>query len=74
MDAVLRPLGQSAFFFYLLHAHLLPSPGTCSICTEQAGLGATFLSAAVVIAVLVPACTAYRRYKLAHPRSIAQYI
>ena len=22
-DAVLRPLGQSAFFFYLLHAHLL---------------------------------------------------
>ena len=34
----------------------------------------TFLSAAAVIAVLVPACSAYRRYKVAYPRSIAQYI
>ncbi len=39
-----------------------------------AGLIATYVSSAVVIAVLVPACNAYRRYKLAHPNSIAQYI
>jgi hypothetical protein len=38
------------------------------------GLAATYISAAVVIAVLVPACNVYRRYKLAHPKSIAQYI
>jgi hypothetical protein len=74
MDAVLRPLGQSAFFFYLLHAHLLAVAGHLLHLHGTAGLGATFVSAAVVIAVLVPACTAYRRYKLAHPRSIAQYI
>jgi len=74
MDAVLRPLGQSAFFFYLLHAHLLAVAGHLLHLHGPAGLGATFVSAAVVIAVLVPACTAYRRYKLAHPRSIAQYI
>ena len=74
MDAVLRPLGQSAFFFYLLHAHLLAVGGHLLHLHGKAGLGATFVSSAVVVAMLVPACTAYRRYKLAHPRSIAQYI
>lgn len=73
-DAVLRPLGQSAFFFYLLHAHLLALGGYALHMHGTAGLGMTYLSAAVVIALLVPACNAYRRYKLAHPRSLAQYI
>ena len=73
-DAVLRPLGQSAFFFYLLHAHLLALGARVLHMHGTEGLGATYLSAAVVIAVLVPACNAYRRYKLANPRSIAQYI
>jgi len=73
-DAVLRPLGQSAFFFYLLHAHLLDVGARVLHMHGTAGLGATYLSAAAVIAVLVPACNAYRRYKLAHPRSLAQYI
>jgi len=73
-DAVLRPLGQSAFFFYLLHIHLLSIGARVLHMHGTEGLGATYLSAAVVIAVLVPACNAYRRYKLAHPRSIAQYI
>jgi uncharacterized membrane protein len=73
-DAVLRPLGQSAFFFYLLHAHLLAVGARVLHMHGTEGLGATYLSSAVVIAVLVPACNAYRRYKLAHPRSIAQYI
>ena len=73
-DAVLRPLGQSAFFFYLLHAHLLALAAFLLHLHGKAGLGATYLSAAVVIAVLAPACNVYRRYKLAHPRSIAQYI
>lgn len=73
-DAVLRPLGQSAFFFYLLHAHLLAVVSYALGMHGTAGLLATYLSAAAVIAVLVPACSAYRRYKLAHPKSIAQYI
>ncbi len=73
-DAVLRPLGQSAFFFYLLHAHLLMVAAYALGMHGRAGLLATYVSAAVVIAVLVPACNAYRRYKLAHPNSLAQYI
>jgi peptidoglycan/LPS O-acetylase OafA/YrhL len=71
---VLRPLGQSAFFFYLLHAHLLAVASYALGMHGTAGLGATYLATVVVLAVLVPACTAYRRYKLAHPRSIARYI
>jgi uncharacterized membrane protein len=74
MDAVLRPLGQSAFFFYLLHAHLLALGGHLLGLHGKEGLGTTYLASAVVIAILVPACTAYRRYKLAHPGSVAQYI
>ena len=73
-DAVLRPLGQSAFFFYLLHAHLLAVAAHVLHMHGTAGLGMTYLSAAAVIAVLVPACSAYRRYKVAHPGSLAQYI
>ncbi|HUM09693.1 MAG TPA: heparan-alpha-glucosaminide N-acetyltransferase domain-containing protein [Myxococcaceae bacterium] len=73
-DAVLRPLGQSAFFFYLLHAHLLAVASYGLGMHNSAGLVATYVSSAAVIAVLVPACKAYRRYKLAHPRSLAQYI
>ncbi len=74
MDAVLRPLGQSAFFFYLLHAHLLMAGSYALGMHGTAGLVATYVASAVVIAVLVPACNAYRRYKLAHPTSLAQYI
>ena len=74
MDAVLRPLGQSAFFFYLLHAHLLMVGAYALGMHGTAGLTATYVASAVVIAVLLPACNAYRRYKLAHPKSLAQYI
>jgi uncharacterized membrane protein len=74
VDAVLRPLGQSALFFYLIHAHLLFLLGHALGMHGKAGLGMTFLSAALVVAVMVPACNAYRKYKLAHPTSLAQYV
>jgi uncharacterized membrane protein len=74
LDAVLRPLGQSALFFYILHVHLLMLMAKALGMQHAAGLGMTFLASAVVIAVLVPACNAYRKYKIAHPRSLAQYV
>ena len=74
VDTVLRPLGQSALFFYVLHAHLLWLIGDVTGLKGKGGLGMTFGFAAVVVAVLVPACNAYRKYKLAHPRSLAQYV
>jgi uncharacterized membrane protein len=72
--SVLTPLGQNAFFFYLLHVHLLEGAAELLGLHHKAGLGATYLSAAVVIAVLLPACRAYGRYKRAHPNSWAKYI
>jgi uncharacterized membrane protein len=72
--SVLTPLGQNAFFFYLLHVHLLEGAAELFGLHHKAGLGATYLSAAVAIAVLLPACRAYGRYKRAHPNSWAQYI
>lgn len=72
--ALLLPLGQSAFFFYLLHAHLLRLGAWVMGLLHGGGLAATYLAAAVVIALLLPLCERFRRYKVAHPGSLAQYI
>jgi uncharacterized membrane protein len=72
--AVLTPLGQSAFFFYLLHIHLMLAVALLLGVGRQEGLLTTYLAAAIVIAVLIPLCERFRRYKVAHPRGWAQYI
>lgn len=73
-DSLLRPLGQSAFFFYLLHVHLLALLSFGLGMHKSAGLAATYLAAAAVLAILHPLCRLWRGYKAAHPRSLAQYI
>src|SRR5215813_3803786 len=70
----LTVLGQSAFFFYLLHAHLLRLGAWALGLLHRAGLGTTYLAAAVVIALLLPLCERFRRYKVAHPESLARFI
>ena len=72
--APLTVLGQSAFFFYLLHAHLLRLAAWTTGHLHNAGLVTTYFAAAVVIALLLPACERFRRYKVAHPGSLARYI
>ncbi len=72
--APLTVLGQSAFFFYLLHAHLLRLAAWIMGLLHQTGLGTTYLAAAVVIALLLPYCERFRRYKVEHPASLARYI
>jgi uncharacterized membrane protein len=71
---VLTPLGQGAFFFYLLHRHLLVLMAWLLGLQRQAGLAATYLGAAVAIALLIPLCQRFRRYKVAHRGGWAQYI
>jgi uncharacterized membrane protein len=66
--------GQTALFFYLLHAHLLDAAARLLGMRHAAGLLATYLSAAVVILVLYPLCRWYRGYKRAHPTGWPQYI
>jgi uncharacterized membrane protein len=67
-------LGQSALFFYLLHAHLLRLGAWSTGLLHGAGLGTTYLSAAIVIVLLIPLCERFRRYKQTHPDSVAKYI
>lgn len=72
--APLTILGQSALFFYLLHAHLLRLAAWGTGLLRGAGLWTTYLAAAMVIALLLPLCERFRRYKQAHPDSLAKYI
>jgi uncharacterized membrane protein len=70
----LTVLGQSALFFYVLHAHLLRFGAWSLGLLRTSGLLATYLAAAAVIALLLPLCTRFRRYKVAHPESVAKYL
>jgi uncharacterized membrane protein len=73
----LRPLvllGQTALFFYLLHAHLLEGAARGLGLFRRAGLAGTYGAAALTIAVLAPLCGVYRRYKQAHPDGWTRYL
>jgi hypothetical protein len=73
--APLSLLGSTAFFFYLLHVHLLELAGeVLHFDPERYGLVKTYVGAAVVIVVLYPLCARFRRYKAAHPDGWARYI
>jgi uncharacterized membrane protein len=73
--APLALFGSTAFFFYLLHAHLL---GLASLALhldrERYGLTKTWVAAAAVLVVLYPLCVRYRRYKSTHPDGWTRYI
>ncbi len=72
---VLSLLGGTAFFYYLLHVHLI---GLVSLATKMDrssyGLAKTWLGAALALAVLLWPCARYRRYKIAHPDGWTRYI
>lgn len=73
-DGVLLVLGQTPMFFYLLHIPVLVLTAHALGVEHALGLGATYAIAAVVVAVLYPACRAYRRYKTAHPDGWTRYL
>jgi uncharacterized membrane protein len=67
-------LGQTAFFFYLLHGHLLLLAAWSPGASHQRGLPETFIATAAVIGLLYPCCRWYRGYKTTHPNGWARYI
>src|SRR5208282_5928420 len=68
-------LGSTAFFYYLLHAHLLAAAkAILDVDTRAHGLAKTWLGAALTVAVLLWPCARYRRYKAAHPDGWARYV
>ncbi len=73
----LRPLvllGQTAFFFYLLHVHLLEGAAHGLGLFRSLGLPGTYAAAAAALLVLIPLCAVYRRYKAAHPEGWTRYV
>jgi uncharacterized membrane protein len=75
---LLRPLallGSTAFFYYVLHFHVL---GVASLLLrldrKQHGLLKTYLAAAAVLIALYPLCRMYRRYKATHPDGWTRYL
>jgi uncharacterized membrane protein len=73
-DGPLLVLGQTALFFYLLHWPLLGLPAVAAGLFGAAGLGTTYLAAALVVVVMLPLCRWYREYKRTHPGGWARYI
>jgi uncharacterized membrane protein len=67
-------LGRTALFFYLLHFPLLAVAAGALGLAGRGGLAHTYGAAAIVVAVLYPACLWYGRYKAAHPDGLAQYV
>jgi uncharacterized membrane protein len=70
----LQVLGQVALFYYLLHIHLLHLAAWVLGIRDKLGLAAAYEGALAVLVVLYPLCLAYRRFKVAHPTSLARFI
>ena len=71
---VLLVLGQTPMFFYLLHFPLLIESAERLHLEKKLGLGGAYLGAAIVVALLYPACRAYRTYKAAHKHGWTRYV
>jgi uncharacterized membrane protein len=76
--SVLAPLalfGSTAFFFYLLHVHLLGAAElVLNLDRHSSGLTKTWLAAGIDILLLAAPCWAYRNYKVAHPNGWTRYV
>ncbi len=66
--------GQTAFFFYLLHMHILIFAGLATGMFMKHGLGTAYLAALGVLILLYPLCLWFRRFKAARPKGWVRYI
>lgn len=73
--SLLGLLGSTAFFYYLLHVHVMAIAGwVFGIDPKHDGLVKTWLGAAITVGLLAGPCFLYRRYKAAHPDGLARYV
>jgi uncharacterized membrane protein len=66
--------GQTSMFYYLAHRLTFETAATWFGLRGFDGIGATYGAAAVMIALLYPACRWYRSLKAAHPQSLLKYL
>lgn len=67
--------GATAFFYYVIHLHLLVGFESIVRLNRQThGLLTTWSATAIVLVVLAPACAWYRGYKRAHPDGWTRYL
>jgi uncharacterized membrane protein len=72
-----RPLlvfGQTAFFFYLIHAHLLKLAAKLLGRHHHGTILEGYAAATIGLVLLYPACVAYGKYKRAHPTGWVRYV
>jgi uncharacterized membrane protein len=67
-------LGQTALFFYLVHAHLLKGVALALGVYRANGLGATAIGWLAALVVLLPVCRWYLGVKRGHPRSVLRFL
>jgi uncharacterized membrane protein len=72
--APLRLLGQTALFYYVLHAHFLMLVVLTLGVRRAYGIGATFLATLLTLLALYPLCRWYHGYKQAHPQGWTRYL
>lgn len=73
-NGVFLVFGQTAMFFYLVHRLALEIPATYFGLRGVGNLATTYIVAAVLLALLYPACRWYRTFKAAHPDSFLKYV
>lgn len=66
--------GQTAFFFYLIHLHIMMFAGLGMGIFMNQGLGTAYLAALSVLILLYPLCLWFRRFKARRPSSWVRYI
>jgi uncharacterized membrane protein len=67
-------LGQTALFYYCLHAHILKGAARVMGEYRELGLGATAIAWAAVLVALYPACRWYLGVKQRHPHSMLRFL
>jgi uncharacterized membrane protein len=72
-NGVFLVFGQTSMFFYLVHRLALEVPATYFGLRGIGGLSTTYLTAALMLLLLYPACRWYRTVKRAHAQSLLRY-
>jgi uncharacterized membrane protein len=68
-------LGGTAFFYYVIHVHLMrAAEAVLGLDRHVAGLAKTWGAAAVVLVLLLAPCAWWRWYKRAHPDGWTRYV